>query len=311
MKFNAAFKKWFGKSWVVDENGEPLVVYHGTHENFTEFKLSEASFQGLGQGFYFTDKSKVAQAYARDEGGVLVSAYLSLQNPAPSYVVMTISKELCGKSVIVRGMESELRKALIAEGYDGVMWESSMIDNETIFVAFYPWQIKSAIGNDGTYDADDADIRSNPSESSPEINLNASFWKWFGDSAVADADGNPLVVYHGTNKKFRKFNTRKSTQGIIWFSTDRDKIERGDAGASGRDVILKLFASIQRPAGWKEYERLLLAQIRQEYDGAILRDGGGGFDGFVFHPSQLKSIYNDGTWDADDDSIRSNPRRRR
>ena len=27
------FKKWFGKSKVVDENGEPLVVYHGTPVN--------------------------------------------------------------------------------------------------------------------------------------------------------------------------------------------------------------------------------------------------------------------------------------
>ena len=29
------FKRWFGKSKVVDENGEPLVVYHGTDAEFT------------------------------------------------------------------------------------------------------------------------------------------------------------------------------------------------------------------------------------------------------------------------------------
>lgn len=28
---------------------------------------------------------------------------------------------------------------------------------------------------------------------------NPNFWKWFGNSNVVDAQGNPLVVYHGTN----------------------------------------------------------------------------------------------------------------
>lgn len=139
------------------------------------------------------------------------------------------------------------------------------------------------------------------------MKLNPAFWKWFGDSKVVDADGNPLVVYHGTSANFRKFNTKKSTQGIIWFSSDRDKIVRGGAGAAGRNRILELVVSMQRPAGWKAYEKLLLSQLRREYDGAILPDGDGGFDGFVFDPTQLKSVDNDGTWDADDASIRSNP----
>lgn len=29
-----------------------------------------------------------------------------------------------------------------------------------------------------------------------------NFWKWFGDSKVVDADGKPLVVYHGTASDF-------------------------------------------------------------------------------------------------------------
>jgi hypothetical protein len=31
-KFNDAFWKWFGDSKVVDEHGQPLVVWHGTNE---------------------------------------------------------------------------------------------------------------------------------------------------------------------------------------------------------------------------------------------------------------------------------------
>ena len=31
------FKRWFGKSKVVDRDGEPLVVYHATDADFTVF----------------------------------------------------------------------------------------------------------------------------------------------------------------------------------------------------------------------------------------------------------------------------------
>ena len=33
-----AFKRWFGNSKVVDENGQPLVLYHGTYDNFPIFQ---------------------------------------------------------------------------------------------------------------------------------------------------------------------------------------------------------------------------------------------------------------------------------
>ena len=62
-----AFKSWFGdwenspenSSKVVDENGEPLVVYHGSNENFFEFKNRLFGYRG----FYFTDKKSVARSY--------------------------------------------------------------------------------------------------------------------------------------------------------------------------------------------------------------------------------------------------------
>jgi len=37
-----AFKKWFGKSKIVDSNGEPKVMYHGTARDITEFKPKQA-----------------------------------------------------------------------------------------------------------------------------------------------------------------------------------------------------------------------------------------------------------------------------
>ena len=74
------FKKWFGKSKVVDENGEPLVVYHGTKADFTEFDSSfqstESRLSQQGPGFYFTDKKSESKSYGKP-----MEVYLSLDNP--------------------------------------------------------------------------------------------------------------------------------------------------------------------------------------------------------------------------------------
>jgi hypothetical protein len=72
------FKAWFGDwendpqnaSKVVDENGEPLVVYHGTDVKFNQFDKSKIGF-GSGEeneknGFYFTSNYSIAKGYADD-----------------------------------------------------------------------------------------------------------------------------------------------------------------------------------------------------------------------------------------------------
>lgn len=45
-----------------------------------------------------------------------------------------------------------------------------------------------------------------------------NFWRWFGDSKVVDADGRPLVVYHGTPKDFEAFTPGR--HGLIFASPD-------------------------------------------------------------------------------------------
>lgn len=111
---------------------------------------------------------------------------------------------------------------------------------------------------------------------------------WFAGSQVVDEKGNPLVVYHGTNQDFRRFNLKNAVQPIIWFSSDRDKIERGDAGAAGRSRIISAYLSIKKMAGWDEYEKYGLGELYEMgYDGAKLDD-----DYFVFSPKQIRIIDN-------------------
>lgn len=83
-----AFKKWFGKSKVVDNTGKPLVVYHGTPSGGFSFFDSgktgkNTSNDGwFGKGFYFTADKQAAQGYSGNRAGSeVIPAYLSLQNP--------------------------------------------------------------------------------------------------------------------------------------------------------------------------------------------------------------------------------------
>lgn len=66
-----AFKKWFGDwendpanaSKVVDENGEPSVVYHGSNADFNIFEKSKTNPYADKQGYFFAFDKKYAESY--------------------------------------------------------------------------------------------------------------------------------------------------------------------------------------------------------------------------------------------------------
>jgi hypothetical protein len=64
-----SFKKWFGDSKVVDENGDPLVVYHGTASEFNSFDVNKSGsvqYSDWGPGIYFTPSKWQAEGYSED-----------------------------------------------------------------------------------------------------------------------------------------------------------------------------------------------------------------------------------------------------
>ena len=90
--YSKSFKEWFGDwqsedktnvSKVVDENSEPLLVWHGTTENFDAFSKSwrGATDPGdWGLGFYFSPKKSSSEMY----GNILMPVFLSIKNPVPN-----------------------------------------------------------------------------------------------------------------------------------------------------------------------------------------------------------------------------------
>ena len=100
-----------------------------------------------------------------------------------------------------------------------------------------------------------------------------------------------LTVYHGTSAKFTKFNLKMTTHDIIWFTSDKNKILKNEAGAQGKGYIITAEVTINKPAGWKEYDKLGLWELKREFDGVILTDGNeDNFDCFVFDPKQIKIL---------------------
>lgn len=92
------FKRWFGDwenhpqaaSKVVNSDGTPKVVYHGTNADFWTFSLANRGKNGekLGVGYYFVDNKSSAERY----GDRVIEAYLDIKKPA-SAEVMEISRK--------------------------------------------------------------------------------------------------------------------------------------------------------------------------------------------------------------------------
>jgi len=62
------FKSWFGDSKVVDDSGEPIVVYHGTNQDFDEFNIdrskTERNKHFQGDGIFFSEDEYTADQYS-------------------------------------------------------------------------------------------------------------------------------------------------------------------------------------------------------------------------------------------------------
>lgn len=174
LKLMPAFESWFENSQVVDENGAPLVVYHGTKSDFTAFETGRptknygfGSYETRREGIFFTPDRDFAEEFAGKEGWV-IDAYLSVQKLLdlsegyPNSFYMKHHGMLAANNLICMRPEEmwemlddgfpgseEFIAAIKADGYDGLRMVERNAQGyaKDVYVAFNATQIKSAAGN--------------------------------------------------------------------------------------------------------------------------------------------------------------------
>lgn len=75
------FKKWFGDSKIVDENGKPRVVYHGSLWNFDTFGKSEEFDFSLSPKFAYEYAGQKSFEQGLDLSPVMYQVYLKVNKP--------------------------------------------------------------------------------------------------------------------------------------------------------------------------------------------------------------------------------------
>jgi len=196
--YSDSFFQFFGdwindtenSSKVIDSNGQPLIMWHNTDTDFTEYSFQEkgknTSFGGsVGKGIYTTTKER-AEGYG---GKYNKPLFLNIRNPrttnisysdsAINLAIRLVNEEIDksdypDKNYAKRNAEFDIRDKMQkgitpyvsgyftstiitevnkAEGFDGVF------DGSSDKVVFNPNQIKSATENIGTFDSGSNDIR--------------------------------------------------------------------------------------------------------------------------------------------------------
>ena len=173
-------------SKVVDpDTGEPMVVYHGTGADFSAFDPAQSRDIGLHFG---------TQEQAERFGNTMMPVYLSLQNPLRVedyfsringhgkfleeiyYEVEMTSLEYDRLLAIAKNVQDQwvddrdadntatrgsrkfwknIQRILERSGFDGLVYRNQVEGAGDSYIAFRPTQIKSAIGNIGTFDGSD------------------------------------------------------------------------------------------------------------------------------------------------------------
>ena len=241
-------------SKVVDENGEPKVMYHYTDEKFTEFSLD---FFGAhdpgdhGRGFYFTSFSPQEDGYFKDVyGDIVMPVFLNIKNPVPyeDSDALDINGRRMGKHSVVNDEDFNrvfpnitLREHL-EKHLEGLKWDLEDIEYKlsgkaegidinddfynTLFTQRRDWRIKQIKEIEDKL------------KSTPKDELDKSIY----------ADRNTLDEYDGVfNGDFEVVvkspnQIKSATDNIGTFSTENDDIQMAVEDPIGNPLIRKKYS---------------------------------------------------------------------
>mgnify|MGYP000792335239 CR=1 FL=1 len=325
------FKRWFGDwqnhpenaSKVVNEDGTPKVVYHGTNAEFNTFQQENGAY-------FFSESRDYAESMADERGGNrIIEAYLKMKNP---YTVKLSPKQFTDNIA-----EAPFIRYAKEHGHDGVIFEydgsKEDLAYDKFYVVFDSAQIKSATDNIGTFDKTNPDIRFSASARQAserdkqnletvsamlddgsgrgvfkdavflrnprlmqkliderEKTQTTAFRDWFADSKATNTTGEPLLVFHGAGAKFTKFDVGGKP---IWLTANIKYAEEYSTATRSVERILPE-ASIY--AG--NVDRIIPAYIRVENPADVGNTDGGYSGNYVdlakrlqIRPSELQAVW--------------------
>lgn len=305
------FKRWFGDwendpkhaSKVVNEDGTPKVVYHGSKSNFTVFDSSKGgqSNEIAKLGFWFTESEKGAKSftdnvwYGEEKDGKIYSVYLDIKKPK---IYETTDNSLA---------------------LDGIKQKISPIDSELSLL-------------DSTYYFEDGRRfhSQKPYDRANRRNASVAEWDAF-KSIVLNYDTETQQYYLSRVKESARETVSADARHYLELVKQRKEIERQISELRYSDAYEKFKSDIYKTAGQSSEDaniagigRLLsnasktIAKYvetlkKQGYDGIIIQNtsydsgdfGDNNTQYVVFEPTQIKSATdNIGTFDRHNPDIR-------
>lgn len=172
------FKNWFGDwennpmnaSKMVDKNGEPLVVYHGTlSKSIERFRkdMIGSRYSYDESGFFFTDKENIAKDYSTSEfdptvKGKIIPVYLNIRKPIVADNRWAVKN---GLGNALKNMDSiefwDNYQSFMLDEIEENKSDGAIINDGTskMVVVFEPNQIKSSTENIGEFSSSNDAIR--------------------------------------------------------------------------------------------------------------------------------------------------------
>lgn len=237
-------------SKVVDGNGEPMVAYHGSNNEFTKFdtaRIGSSTGTSDGRGFYFTTDKDYANSFGKD--GNVLSVFLNIDNPLSLKEKTIIKRQLF--DIIKRIDEKEVAA-------DGEHW---LISN---YANYYDVGIDGAIREaaESEYPYSDNDVELVNSLISASGNFKdvvSSVYEITGKSSEIVPKENGTVHYVVTNPN----QIKSATDNNGNFSTTEDDILYrtvfgGNSGYVG-------YSMSKRAAEAKEEGRYPKTEFKKEY----------------------------------------------
>ena len=287
----AAFKNWFGDwehdpqnaSKVVDENGEPRVVYHGSHQWFTSFNDGKQRQQsGAPAGTIFAnDNREIAVSFADYYGGHADEVILDPNDERhPRYswgiyreggiydLFMNIRNPLVvdfegrpwldsSKGGDINALCSKAKES----GHDGVIAlnivDAGLNDQENVpastdYVAFDSVQVKSATQNRGTYDPKNPDITFSIVSAQDQGLFHDGHFE-AGNAVITEPGVTfSITALHASPHSFRKFSTDfmgkgEGAQAYGWglYFAENPKVNRSYMNQFAQDKATWKFREVE------------------------------------------------------------------